>query len=66
MNTYSGCRVDRANHYESYASPPIMPGAFLSSPRSWGYLSGIMDRSEVAPGGRFNTEGPWVQCGKRG
>lgn len=57
-NRYPGCRVDIANHYYAYSFEPTDHWSHFYSeqPEILQYLNDVMDRHDIAPHVRFNTE----------
>ncbi|GAB3010282.1 flavin-containing monooxygenase [Mycobacterium bourgelatii] len=57
-NRYPGCRVDIANHYYAYSFEPTDHWSHFYSeqPEILQYLNDVMERHEIAPHVRFNTE----------
>ncbi|ODR02089.1 flavin-containing monooxygenase [Mycobacterium intermedium] len=57
-NRYPGCRVDIANHYYAFSFEPTDHWSHFYSeqPEILQYLTDVMDRHNIAPHVRFNTE----------
>ncbi len=57
-NRYPGCRVDIANHYYAYSFEPTDHWSHFYSeqPEILQYLRDVLDRHDIAPHVRFDTE----------
>ncbi|RAV03872.1 flavin-containing monooxygenase [Mycolicibacter senuensis] len=57
-NRYPGCRVDIANQYYSYSFEPTdhWTHYYSEQPEILQYLTDVMNRHDIAPHVRFNTE----------
>ena len=57
-NRYPGCRVDISNHYYAYSFEPTDHWShfFSEQPEILQYLTDVMERHEIAPHVKFNTE----------
>jgi 4-hydroxyacetophenone monooxygenase len=57
-NRYPGCRVDISNHYYAFSFEPTDHWSHFYSeqPEILRYLTDVMERHDIAPHVRFNTE----------
>jgi len=57
-NTYPGCRVDVGNHFYCYSFEPVDQWSefFARQPELQSYFEGVMDRHEIRPHVRWQTE----------